>query len=108
MGINNEIVETITSSQQQVRKNMKNHPFQLELHDHIMRSATENRKDRFLYKSPSIHKKRTKTEKPIAQLYNCDLSKHFLLLIEKYFCILYTSICICMFVQASLGISHHI
>lgn len=40
VGINNEIVETITSSQQQVRKKLKNHPFQLELHDHIMRSAT--------------------------------------------------------------------
>lgn len=61
VGINNEIVETITSSQQQVRKKLKNHPFQLELHDHIMRSATENRKDRFLYKSQSVHKKRTKT-----------------------------------------------
>lgn len=100
VGINNEIVETITSSQQQVRKNMKNHPFQLELHDHIMRSATENRKDRFLYKSQSIQKR---GQKHRCQLHNyitvtlLSISYYWL----KHFCILFTSIIMYMHVCAN-------
>lgn len=39
-----EIVGIVTCHNRREKKNKKNHPFKLELHDHILRSATENRK----------------------------------------------------------------